>query len=73
MDTQKLRQECIDFARRHLRECAQELLAWQDTGTLADGKLRELERMVAAWVGDHDALGIAEHLVEREALRRCGA
>lgn len=70
MDIKAKKQESIDFARAHLRECAGELLAWQDTGTLPDGKMRELARMCTAWTDESNALSIAEHTVQREALRR---
>lgn len=69
MDIKAKKQESIEFARRHLQECAGELLTWQDTGTLPDGKMRELARMCAAWTDESNALSIAEHTVQREALR----
>lgn len=67
-DLIKLRGECRAFAIQHLRECADELLSWHGTGTLCDGRLRELARMMRAVYGV-DALGHAERVVEREALR----
>lgn len=69
----ELKEESRQFAVEHLAECAAELIEWHDTARLRDGKVRELGKMCAEWVGEHDALRVAERMVEREALIACAA
>lgn len=54
------------FAREHLRECAEELLEWSDTGRLRDGRVRELARM--CWWGQEHYLQVAENTIKCAAL-----
>ena len=56
------------FCKQHAIECAQELIEWQDTSLLRDGKLRELAKLCEAFMGNHDGLRGAERMVERRAL-----
>lgn len=60
------RAAAIKFATEHVREMAAELLEWQDTSILRDGKVRELAKMCA--FADYHALKVAEHFVHRAAL-----
>lgn len=69
MDRKKLRNESEEFAAANLRECAEELLEWNNTGLLRDGKVRELARLCAVWAGDRDSLSISQRIVEHGALR----
>lgn len=69
MDRKKLRYKSEEFAAANLRECAEELLEWNDTASLRDGKVRELARLCAVWASEHVALPIAERIVQRAALR----
>ena len=71
MDIQNKRRECEQFAADHMVECAAELIEWLDTGTLCEGRVRELGAMCAKWVDARDALQIAERMVERAALKAC--
>lgn len=68
--TDKPREQSIEFAKKHLFECAKEILDWGRTSILCDGKLRELAKTCEAWVRDESyALGVAEAIVKEEALR----
>lgn len=62
-----IRGEARAFAATHVRALAAELVEWQDTGLLADGKLREL---AAIWAqGDEsNAISLAESTATRAAL-----
>lgn len=67
-DLENWRQQLATFAKTHMRELAAELLEWQDTGILKDGRLRELGQMASAAAGQ-DGLKVAENFVVREALQ----
>lgn len=55
------------FAAAHVRTLAAELVEWQDTGLLRDGKLRELAGIWAK--GDEsNAMSLAESTATRAAL-----
>ena len=62
------REDCTKFAKDNLTGCAREIIVWEDTAVLPDGKLWELSYMVESWTGSEDALKLARSLVEREAL-----
>jgi hypothetical protein len=55
------------FAEQHVRELAMEILEWQNTALLRDGKLRELAHILKALDASH-ALKIAENFAIRAAL-----
>lgn len=69
-DLKIIRKECQDFAKQHLKECCAELLEWQNTAILRDGRIRELASMCRKFVGDHDGLRVAESFVNRAAVER---
>lgn len=57
------------FAKEHIVELCEELLEWQDTSILRQGKLRELTRMLKPMASfDVLALRIAEDYVKKAAL-----
>lgn len=58
------------FVRENLSECAAELIEWIDTAVLRDGKVREAARILQP-VLHHDAIKVAERIVERAALEQC--
>ncbi len=58
------------FAAEHLRECAEELREWQDTAILRDGRVRELAKICARFIENHDSLRVAESFINRAALDR---
>jgi hypothetical protein len=55
------------FARQHVREIAREIIEWQDTALLRQGRLRELAAICNGITRTH-ALSVAEALAVREAL-----
>lgn len=67
IDIIAIRNEARTFAAVHVRALACELVEWQDTGLLPDGKLREL---AAIWSkGDEsNAMSLAESTATRAAL-----
>lgn len=56
------------FAGANLPELCAELVEWQDTGILRDGKMRQLAQLCT--FVDHGKLTQAERLVECQAIRR---
>lgn len=70
MDRKQLKRDSESFALVNLADCARELLEWQNTALLRDGKVRELGRMCAVWAGAENSLKIAESLVCRAALSK---
>lgn len=56
-----------DWAEDHAVELAQEMMEWQDTAILRDGKLRDLARQLT-FAPAHDRLNIAEHVATRACL-----
>lgn len=69
MSTKANREMCASYIKKHLAECAEEVLEWHMKSVLRDGKVRELAGMVAEWAGNSHALTIAENMVGGEALR----
>lgn len=61
-------QDCIDFAKRHLSECAAELIERSETGILRNGRVRELSERIKQWAPANEALSIAENTIKRAAL-----
>jgi hypothetical protein len=59
--------EAKAFAVVHAKELAAELIQWQDTGLLIDGRLRELSTIWAK-SDESNALSQAEHTATRAAL-----
>lgn len=51
------------FAALHSIELAREIIEWQDTALLRDGRLRELALLCS--YAEHDALRVAEHIATR--------
>ncbi|HWH74943.1 MAG TPA: hypothetical protein VNV16_11845 [Methylibium sp.] len=54
------------FADQHTQELAAEIVEWQDTAVLRDGKLRELARLCG--FAGNDALTVANHIATLAAL-----
>jgi len=66
-DPKQIMKAATDFAAEHVAECSDEILEWQNTGLLRDGKLRELGVILQGLEsGNH--LGIAESLTVKAAL-----
>lgn len=59
--------EMCAYTDLHLKELCEELIEWQDTALLRNGRLRELARMCT--FDDMNQLRQAERLVERAAIR----
>lgn len=55
------------FCRDNLRECCAELVEWSRTALLCDGKLRELAKLCGHYISEHDALKVAERMVQQLA------
>lgn len=66
-DPNLARQQAEAFAKEHLVECASEIIRWQDSGLLPDGKLRELGEILKALDGS-SYMRLAESFVSRAAL-----
>jgi hypothetical protein len=47
-EIREARDRIVAFANAHWRECAEELIEWQDTARLRDGKMRELAQLCEA-------------------------
>lgn len=62
------RQSMWKFAEENLSELCAELVEWQDTGILREGKMRELAS-ICTYV-EYDQLKQAERVVEHAAIRR---
>jgi len=67
-DIKSARNQCRDFAKLHLKECCAELIEWQDTAILRDGRMRELAKLCNQWVDNHDGLRVAESFINRAAI-----
>lgn len=61
------RNEALAFATEHAKALAAELIQWQDTALLPDGKLREL---AAIWAkaDESNSMSLAESMATRAAL-----
>lgn len=66
-DLKKVRDAGIKFASENVTALAAELIEWQDTSLLCNGKLRELASMLAP-LGSESSLKIAESFAVRAAL-----
>lgn len=66
-DLDAWRMEMSDFAAANVVELAAEIIEWQDTATLRDGKLRQLKAIADPVAGDK-ALPVAQHFATRAAL-----
>lgn len=62
-----IRDEARAFAATHVRALAAELVGWQDTGMLTDGKLRELA-VIWSKGDESNAMSLAESTATRAAL-----
>lgn len=62
-----VRNEARAFAKAHAVELATELIKWQDTGLLIDGRLRELA-LIWSKIDSTGALSLAENTASRAAL-----
>ncbi len=65
-DLKEQRAEAYDFAHRHQLECWKELIEWQETGLLRDGRVRELAKLLS--FAKESALSMAKSVVEGKAL-----
>lgn len=72
-DIMQFRVEAQAFAAEHLAECAAELIEWQDTAILRDGRVRELAAKCEKFISNHDSLPVAESLINRAAVERARA
>ncbi len=59
-----------EFAKGNASECAAEIINWQDTAILKDGKVRDLAVLCAKYVGGDHALRAAESLIHRACMER---
>lgn len=64
----KFREKARSFAKMHYAECAAELIEWQDTAILCDGKVRQLGLLCSHFIGGYDDLRVAESMITREVL-----
>jgi len=67
-DLKTIRDQCKKFAKSNLQECCAELIEWQDTAILRDGKVRELTALCSTFIANHDGLRVAESFVNRAAI-----
>lgn len=58
------------FAKEHLKICTVEIVEWRKTGTLRDGKLRELAALCQEVFFEENATRIAESFVLDEVLNK---
>lgn len=64
--------EAEEFAHKHVREIAAEIIEWQNTSILRSGRLRELAD-ICSYITSTHALNFAEGLAVREALLIVGS
>jgi hypothetical protein len=69
LNIKELRNVAEAFCAANLSACAAELCEWQNTGLLRDGKFRELGDLCEKYVGGHDGLRNAEHMVNYQACQ----
>lgn len=67
-EMKEFRAESRAFAAKHLKECAAEIIEWQDTAVLRDGRVRELAALCGKFIDNHDQLRVAESLINRAAI-----
>lgn len=58
------------FANDHIVDLSREVLAWEKTATLEDGKMRELQGLCAVYAGERTALAVAQGLVHSAAMTK---
>lgn len=63
----EVRNEALAFAATHVKSLAAELVEWQDTGLLPEGKLRVLASIWAK-IDESNAMSLAESTATRAAL-----
>ncbi|PRF91637.1 hypothetical protein [Burkholderia multivorans] len=63
----KAREAAIAYANEHVRELAEEIIGWQDSAILLDGRLRDLAKMIEIFDAHH-SLHVAESFAIRAAL-----
>lgn len=66
-DLKELREQAKRFAARHVAHLAEEIIEWQDTGLLRNGKLRDLASLILP-MGHEHSLQMAENFAKRAAL-----
>ena len=72
-DLKAIRESCCVFAKENLVDLARELIEWQDTAILCDGKVRELAKLVGGFIENHDSLRLAESFINWAALHQIAA
>lgn len=68
MTVQEQQALAVAFCKANLLECCVELLQWNDTKRLREGKVRELCGMLD--FAGYSALAVAEELVKLTAMER---
>lgn len=56
-----------EFARKNIYDCVTELLEWQNTSLLKDGKVRELAKLCS--FAHERQLAVAEAIIARQAYK----
>lgn len=72
-DILKFRRDAQAFAKAHLSECAAELIEWQNTAILRDGRVRELAKLCQQFMCNNDDLRVAESFINRAAVEFAAA
>lgn len=67
-----VKKQAAEFAEKHVTVLAQEIIEWNDTAVLPDGKLRELAA-IWAQVDTSCAMSLAEATATRAALEAVAA
>jgi hypothetical protein len=67
VSAKELRERAMAFANEFRAECAAELLEWQDTAILPNGRVRELAAMLSE-LDSHNSMALAEHFIQRASL-----
>lgn len=62
-------QQMKQFVAENMKQCCHELIEWQDTGVLSNGKVREASRMLVG-IYRSDSLSIVESEIKSQALRK---
>ncbi len=66
--TVQVRDAGITFARENLKDCCADIIVWNTTGVLPNGKLRALGEIVKP-LDQYRFLNIAEEMVKISAMR----
>lgn len=72
VNVRELRDRAVAYARQHAKTLALELIQWQDSGLLAEGRMRELA-LIWAEVDSFSALDMAERTAVRSILEAYSA